>query len=229
MPDIHIMRVESGEVHPAEISGGGCGAVSPTANVVKEGDAAIITITDQYGTTTATVYDGQPGGKGDPGDPGATPDISIGTVSTLEPGEDATVTIGGTAAAPVLSFGIPKGAKGDPSAVAYRAAETPTGDNWIDGKPIYRRILSMSVADVKTWYYTGDGIADADTIVRCDIVLAQSGNQRVYNGSHFYNTGRYCSAYLTVNDGLLRGTAYAYTDHYLGQVRYIVEYTKTTD
>ena len=44
---------------------------------------------------------------------GATPDISIGTVTTGEPGVPASASMGGTAAAPVLNLTIPKGQKGD--------------------------------------------------------------------------------------------------------------------
>lgn len=40
------------------------------------------------------------------------PQISVGSVDTLEPGANAYVTVGGTATAPVLSFGIPRGAQG---------------------------------------------------------------------------------------------------------------------
>lgn len=69
---------------------------------------------------TATYNDGNfafgipRGADGDPGDPGVTPDFSIGTVTTLEPTQPATATITGTAEAPVLNLGIPKGEKGDP-------------------------------------------------------------------------------------------------------------------
>ena len=52
------------------------------------------------------------GEQGPQGETGATPQLTIGTVTTLDPGEDATVTITGTAEAPVLNFGIPKGASG---------------------------------------------------------------------------------------------------------------------
>lgn len=46
---------------------------------------------------------------------GATPQLTIGTVTTLEPDEDATVAITGPAEAPVLNFGIPKGEPGEGS------------------------------------------------------------------------------------------------------------------
>lgn len=57
---------------------------------------------------------GSPGAKGDKGDTGATPNLSIGTVTTLEAGQNATASMGGTAESPVLNLGIPKGAKGEP-------------------------------------------------------------------------------------------------------------------
>ena len=51
------------------------------------------------------------GDKGDKGDTGAK--LTIGTVTTLEPGEDASASITGTAENPVLSLGIPKGDTGE--------------------------------------------------------------------------------------------------------------------
>ena len=47
------------------------------------------------------------------GNPGETPDIEIGTVTTLEPDQDATATISGTTPNLTLSLGIPKGTPGD--------------------------------------------------------------------------------------------------------------------
>lgn len=57
---------------------------------------------------------GSPGAKGDKGDTGATPNLSIGTVTTLEAGQNATASMSGTAESPVLNLGIPRGAKGEP-------------------------------------------------------------------------------------------------------------------
>ena len=52
------------------------------------------------------------GAAGIQGPIGPTPMISIGTVSTLPEGSDATVSITGSTAAPVLNFGLPTGATG---------------------------------------------------------------------------------------------------------------------
>ena len=57
---------------------------------------------------------GSPGAKGDKGDTGATPNLTIGTVTTLDAGQSATASMGGTAESPVLNLGIPRGAKGEP-------------------------------------------------------------------------------------------------------------------
>ena len=57
---------------------------------------------------------GQDGNQGPAGQTGATPNIQIGTVQTLEPGQQATASMSGTPENPVLNLGIPKGEKGDP-------------------------------------------------------------------------------------------------------------------
>lgn len=61
--------------------------------------------------------DGSPGpagADGAPGKDGAAATVTVGTVTTGEPGTDAAVTNSGTPNAAVLDFVIPKGEKGDP-------------------------------------------------------------------------------------------------------------------
>lgn len=71
--------------------------------------------------------------KGAKGDVGTTPDFSIGTVTTLDPGSDATATITGETAVPVLNLGIPKGATGDTGATGATGAAGTDGDDGTDG------------------------------------------------------------------------------------------------
>ena len=52
---------------------------------------------------------GDKGDKGEKGDNGGTPNFTIGTVTTLNPDQKATVTISGTFPNLVLNFGIPRG------------------------------------------------------------------------------------------------------------------------
>lgn len=56
---------------------------------------------------------GPTGATGAPGPVGATPQLTIGTVNTLAPGQRATAALTGTPENPVLSLGIPQGAPGE--------------------------------------------------------------------------------------------------------------------
>lgn len=55
---------------------------------------------------------GPAGQTGPAGPAGASPVLSVGTVTTLAPGENATVSMSGSDTRPVLNFGIPKGDPG---------------------------------------------------------------------------------------------------------------------
>ena len=69
---------------------------------------------------------GPTGPAGDPGPTGATPNIQIGTVQTLEPGQQATASMTGTAENPLLNFGIPKGENGDSETTVQQMQNTDT-------------------------------------------------------------------------------------------------------
>lgn len=69
---------------------------------------------------------GDPGDKGDPGQTGVTPNIQIGTVQTLEPGQQATASITGTPENPLLNLGIPKGENGDSETTVQQMQNTDT-------------------------------------------------------------------------------------------------------
>lgn len=75
------------------------------------------TVTNTGSETNAVLAFGIPkgekGDKGDKGDAGDNATIAIGTVTTLEPDQEATVQNTGTETNAVLSFGIPKGVQGD--------------------------------------------------------------------------------------------------------------------
>ena len=115
---------------------------SPIANVTQTANGAIITITDEQGTTTATVTNGQPGvspsasvtetasgavieitdangtttatiNDGEDGSDGANATISIGSVTSLSYGSTPTVTNSGTETNAILNWGIPEGQRGE--------------------------------------------------------------------------------------------------------------------
>ena len=64
------------------------------------------------GDTGPTGPKGDTGDTGPKGDTGATPNIQVGTVTTLAAGSSATASMTGTAESPLLNLGIPKGADG---------------------------------------------------------------------------------------------------------------------
>lgn len=75
------------------------------SSVVLNADYTLtITLTNGNSYTTSSIR----------GEVGATPDLTIGTVSTLPEGSQATATITGTDENPVLNLGIPIGDTGDP-------------------------------------------------------------------------------------------------------------------
>ena len=81
---------------------------------------------------------------------GATPNIQIGTVQTLEPGQDATASITGTAENPVLNMGIPKGKDGNDGESNERNA-TPLTDA---GREHIPAIVSFVDDDCRSEVYT---------------------------------------------------------------------------
>ena len=107
-----------------------------------EGLVDTYTITYTNGqTTTYTIKNGEQGPKGErgpqgeqgptgqtgpEGPTGATPNIQIGTVQTLEPGQQATASMSGTPENPLLNLGIPKGQPGSNDITVQQMKNTDT-------------------------------------------------------------------------------------------------------
>ena len=109
-----------GNVVPADApSGGGGGSGTPGKDgreiqIQNNGTAIQWRYVGDVSWTDLVQLSDITGAKGDPGPTGATPNIQIGTVQTLEPGQQATASMTGTPENPILNIGIPKGEKGDP-------------------------------------------------------------------------------------------------------------------
>ena len=102
------------------------------------------------------------------GPPGAAATVTVGTVTTGEPGTDAIVTNSGTESAAVLNFTIPKGETGpagagvpDGGTVGQLLGKTESGTAWIDPpqsgvQPDWNQNDSTSADYVKNRpFYTG--------------------------------------------------------------------------
>lgn len=96
--------------------------------------------------------------QGAKGDPGATPNLQIGTVTTLEAGEDASASISGTPEEPRLNLGIPKGPQGEAGSgggadLSLGLAGASKGQSPIikamdsDGKPTEWEAAALAKAD----------------------------------------------------------------------------------
>lgn len=171
---------------PAGGSGsGGADGYSPVAKVEETADGAKITITDKTGTTEATVKNGKDGANGAPGTDGkdgapgkdgVTPDIKIGTVTTLPAGSAATASMGGTAAQPTLNLGIPKGANGDNANVTRDAVVGALGFTPISADDVPVKSVNGQTGETKTnWYFnvTGSVASPTTTQTAAQIVAAQ--------------------------------------------------------
>lgn len=72
----------------------------------------IVPLTGELAMPEKVWMQGPPGPQGPKGDTGAAATVTVGTVTTGEPGADAIVTNSGTESAAVLNFTIPRGATG---------------------------------------------------------------------------------------------------------------------
>ena len=101
------------------------------------------------------------GASGIQGPVGKTPDLKIGTVSTLNPNENATVEIKGTLEEPVLNFGIPKGKDGNNGSTNY---------NDLENKPIINNVelsgnKTLDELNIASKDYVNDLVGDIESLL----------------------------------------------------------------
>ena len=103
----------SAQVSDGEDGTDGTDGISPSVTVTDITGGHRVVITDKDGAKSFDVEDGATG---------ATPNLTIGTVETLEPSESATANITGTPENPVLNLGIPQGDTGEVTLEDYYKA-----------------------------------------------------------------------------------------------------------
>lgn len=114
--NVAIREVNGEYLFDFTLPNGSGGGITPTIKVgtVTQGVTANVTMREVSGEhlldfTLPKGDKGDKGEKGDKGDNGQAPSFTIGTVTTLNPDQNATVTISGTFPNLVLNFGIPRG------------------------------------------------------------------------------------------------------------------------
>lgn len=122
-----------------------------------------------------------------------------------------------------------KGDKGDPgesaAGVDYSTSEVALGINWIDGKPIYRRVVSFLACQANDTATTSEAISDFDTIISFNGALHRTSDGEVFPLNYYKNTAAWIFTQVDAYGRLevtgkvsLAGTVVAWLD-----------YTKTTD
>jgi hypothetical protein len=110
----------------------------------------------------------------------------------------------------------------DSSILDYKTTETQTGGKWIDGKPIYRKVIEYTFDSSGLGVSIAHGISDLETVVDGTIIDFQGG------GTYIYKVGAnsaYGDTYTTTTNVEIENIN-AITDT---TINIILEYTKTTD
>ena len=110
----------------------GSDGISPTVTVTKEGKIATITCTDVNGTTTATISDGADGQGGS----GGTVDLSNYYTKNETYNKTEVNTL-------IANSGGGGGSSSGGITYAFDT-EIATGETWVDGKPIYMKVLDFT-------------------------------------------------------------------------------------
>ena len=187
------------------------------------------------GATGATGPQGIQGERGLTGATGATPNLTIGTVTTLEPDASATASITGTAEDPVLNLGIPRGQTGEVTEEEFTQLKEGLSD--LASTKIE---ISMQSGMIYTGFTIGNTVnttVNTSSNFRCALVNCTSGENfeikvtggsspRAYGFIDSDNKLLECSGYgavdttitaptgavkLIVNDNSGTGTAYRLT------------------
>lgn len=165
---------------------------SGKVTTIKVDGEAVATVNDGADGTNGTDgapgkdgADGAPGKDGSPGKDGVTPDIKIGTVTTLPAGSAATASMGGTAAQPTLNLGIPKGADGDNANITKDAVVGALGFTPISADDVPVKSVNGATGAVKSTFHvtvtpTGSGYAATADKTAAEVYEAYAAGYAVY-------------------------------------------------
>lgn len=224
-PTFGIESVETGEPGTdAEVTmtgdtpNHGLKFVIPRGNKGDKGDTGSPGAKGDKGEPGAKGEPGSPGAKGDKGDTGATPNLTIGSVTTLDAGQNATASMGGTAESPVLNLGIPKGAKGEPGqggGGAWYVTVTPGTNNSATADKTAAEVYAAYEAGKAVYCILLDAISGAPVVlpllaaVNVDgyylFCFAGSGAPRVSGSAPFSLTVTYDGTWHYFHDELVSG------------------------
>lgn len=103
---------------------------------------------------------------------------------------------------------------------SYSTQEVKTGGTWIDGKPIYRKVVNVGTLPDKTSKTVLHNIQNLDKVLETKLVANDSTNYIVCNFG-----GKEMGVYIDIANVIITSG-----DNFTGYSGYaIIEYTKTTD
>lgn len=183
-----------------------------TAETLEAGSDATASYSD--GLLTLGIPRGDRGEQGIQGETGATPNLTIGTVETLAPTEDATATITGTAENPVLNLGVPKGDTGEVSLEDLEALlPTETASDEIvtitDGQSVVpAKSLKVALEPIQEGSGTPSPTNIRPISGRTEVVTHRTG-------VNLFDKNNVLDGYIDDADGGLKGTAPYKSTHYI--------------
>ena len=123
---------------------------SPTVTVQDITGGHRIVITDATGTSSVDVLDGKQGDPGKPGDTGATPELTIGTVKE---GDAPSATITGTVKKPILNLTLKSGAPGKDATVDATLTQSgQAADAKVTGDALERKaVIDDTTVGTDAW------------------------------------------------------------------------------
>lgn len=115
----------------------------------------------------------------------------------------------------------------------YSKTEVKTGATWIDGKPVYRKVVEFTTpttAGAGTNFYP-HGISGLKRLVDLRVMTIGSDTvQRILNFSYYGSPDSWSASIYVNSANIAYEHGVNWTNYHLGQVFYaILEYTKTTD
>mgnify|MGYP004532252561 CR=1 FL=1 len=181
----HLGDEDTGKPSRGATGPQGADGHTPVITASKSGKVTTIKADGEAIATVNDGADGTNGTDGAPGKDGVTPDIKIGTVTTLPAGSAATASMGGTAAQPTLNLGIPKGANGDDANVTKDAVVGALGFTPIGADDVPVKSVNGATGEIKSAFYvtvtpTGSGHAATADKTAAEVYEAYVAGYAVY-------------------------------------------------
>ena len=168
--------------------GSGSDGFSPTVSVTEITGGHQVSITDINGTSTFDVMDGADGQAGASGSDGYSPTVSVEPISG---GHRVTITDKNGS----NTFNVMDGSDAEKGIAYSTTNERLTGDTWINGKPIYCKVLTATISAVDKWCSSTNKIV-CSNVIRYDAIFQATNGNSVYNSSMYYSSSIVSSSFL---------------------------------